>query len=401
MDPIRVALVLGTRPEAIKLAPVIRCLKGRPAEFQTIVVVTAQHRQMLDQVLSCFRIVPDFDLDLMEPNQGLAHLTARVVTAVEAKLQDLSPDVLMVQGDTTTAFCAALAAFYKKIPVAHVEAGLRSHNRENPFPEEVNRRLASVLTSVHLAPTPLARQHLLKEGIPEDEIAVTGNTVVDALHQLLDVPFSFDRTALAGIPWNDHRVVLVTSHRRESWGHELENICLALKDLVAAFPDLYVLYPVHLNPNVGATVHRMLGRVERVQLTEPLNYVTFINAIRQSTLILTDSGGVQEEAPTFRKPLVVLRPVTERPEAFQAGMARVAGTSRERIFSEAARILSRPDLYRAMTQGENPYGDGRAADRIARALGRWARHERPLLLERDEFTPAHSRLASEALTTTP
>jgi len=380
----RVVIVLGTRPEAIKLAPVIRALRRR-GEVETIVVSTGQHRQMLDQVLARFELVPDRDLDLMQPNQSLPDLTSRALAAMSGVLGELSPGLLMVQGDTTTAFVAALAAFYRKIPVAHVEAGLRSRDTRNPFPEEINRRLASVLTDIHFAPTSLSRRNLLGEGVGSDAIAVTGNTVVDALHTLLEAPFSFEATPLAEIPLEGHRVILVTSHRRESWGSDLENICLALRDLVETHPDVRVVYPVHMNPNVRTTVHSLLDGVDRIHLTEPLDYLTFINLLRRSYLILTDSGGVQEEAPTLRKPLLLLRMVTERPEAFELGMAKVVGTGHDDIFFEASRLLSDASAYREMTGDRNPYGDGRAGERIAAAIGRWMRDERPLLSPEEEL----------------
>ncbi len=321
----------------------------------------------------------------MQPNQSLPDLTSRALAAMSGVLGELSPGLLMVQGDTTTAFVAALAAFYRKIPVAHVEAGLRSRDTRNPFPEEINRRLASVLTDIHFAPTSLSRRNLLGEGVGSDAIAVTGNTVVDALHTLLEAPFSFEATPLAEIPLEGHRVILVTSHRRESWGSDLENICLALRDLVETHPDVRVVYPVHMNPNVRTTVHSLLDGVDRIHLTEPLDYLTFINLLRRSYLILTDSGGVQEEAPTLRKPLLLLRMVTERPEAFELGMAKVVGTGHDDIFFEASRLLSDASAYREMTGDRNPYGDGRAGERIAAAIGRWMRDERPLLSPEEEL----------------
>lgn len=381
----RIAVVIGTRPEAIKMCPVIQALSSRAGEFETIVVATAQHRRMLDQVLSHFRIVPDVDLDLMRPNQNLTDLTARMLKTMAATLGDLRPDLLLVQGDTTTVFTAALAAFYLKIPVGHVEAGLRSHDIHNPFPEEVNRRLTTVLTDIHLAPTSLARDKLLLEGIPGGRIVVTGNTVVDALQTLLASPFNFSDTALADIPLSEHRVVLVTSHRRESWGQELQNTCLALRELTERFADLLVIYPVHLNPNVQQTVTSLLAGVERIHLTEPLDYLTFINLMRHSHLILTDSGGVQEEAPSLHKPLLVLRKVTERPEAFQAGLSKIIGTSRQAIVTEVSRLLTDPAAYRLMSSGKNPYGDGKASERIAEVISRWSRGLYPLLAPEQEF----------------
>lgn len=388
----RIAVVMGTRPEAIKMAPVVHALR-RCARFETIVVATAQHRQMLDQVLSIFRIEPDVDLDLMRQDQSLSELASRVLTTMDATLQELRPDLLMVQGDTTTVFATAVTAFHRHIPVAHVEAGLRSHDLRNPFPEEMNRRLTSVLTQIHLAPTPLAGQELERESIPVERIVVTGNTVVDALHQLLAEPFEWRGTPLDGIPFDGKRLLVVTSHRRESWGQDLENTCLALRDLVGRFPDLLVVYPVHLNPNVRKTVMTILAGTERIHLTEPLDYFTFINLIRRCHLILTDSGGVQEEAPTLGKPLLVLRKLTERPEAFHAGLSKVVGNSREVIVAEACRLLEDERAYRAMVSSDNPFGDGRAAERILKALDRWASGRSPLLEATEQFAPIKTFVA--------
>jgi UDP-N-acetylglucosamine 2-epimerase (non-hydrolysing) len=391
----RVAVVLGTRPEAIKLAPVIRALRRKAPEIVVHVIVTGQHRQMLTQVLQRFHITPDVDLAVMRPNQSLTGLTGRVLRAIDALLGRISPDVLMVQGDTTSAFATALAGFYHRIPVAHVEAGLRSDDLQNPYPEEANRRLLSIVTRLHLAPTRRAADALVREGAPRDLVAVTGNTVVDALQTLLDRPCSFEGTSLEGLDLDGRRIVLVTSHRRESWGRDLEQICLAIRDLVRMFPDVAAVYPVHLNPNVQATVRRLLEGAERVHLTEPLDYLTFINLAKRSFVILTDSGGIQEEAPTLGKPLLLLRRVTERPEAFEAGRAAVAGTSRTEIVGAASQLLTDPDRYRAMARGDNPYGDGRAAERIVRALQRWREGRRPLLAPEHEFRPNDRRLAPQ------
>jgi UDP-N-acetylglucosamine 2-epimerase (non-hydrolysing) len=377
---------MGTRPEAIKMAPVVQALRRHGHAFETVVVATAQHRQMLDQVLSIFRITPDVDLDLMRQDQSLSGLASRVLTTMDATLHDLRPDLLMVQGDTTTVFATTVAAFHRHIPVAHVEAGLRSHDLRNPFPEEMNRRMTSVLTGIHFAPTSLARSELIRENIPDERIVVTGNTVVDALHQLLTEPFDARGTPLAGIPFEGHRLLVVTSHRRESWGQDLENTCLALRDLVERFPDLLVVYPVHLNPNVRKTVMSILAGAQRIHLTEPLDYFTFVNLMRQSRLILTDSGGVQEEAPTLGKPLLVLRKLTERPEAFQAGLSRVVGNSRVAIVEEASRLLEDEKAYSAMVSPLNPFGDGHAAERILLALSRWASGRLPLLGREEEFS---------------
>lgn len=381
----RVAVVMGTRPEAIKMAPVVHALRDCPRSFETIVVATAQHRQMLDQVLSIFGITPDVDLDLMRKDQSLSELAARVLTTMDHTLRELRPDLLMVQGDTTTVLATAIAAFHLQIPVAHVEAGLRSHDLRNPFPEEMNRRQTSVVTSLHLAPTPLARRELIREGTSAQHIAVTGNTVVDALDQLLRAPFDLNGSPIADIPFDGHRVLVVTSHRRESWGQDLENTCFALRDLVERFPDLLVVYPVHLNPNVQTTVLRILEGAPRIRLLPPLDYFTFVNLMRRCHLILTDSGGVQEEAPTLGKPLLVLRKLTERPEAFAAGLSKVVGNSRDAIVAEAGRLLEDAAAYRRMVSSDNPFGDGQAAQRIVLALQRWFSGRVPLLESHEEF----------------
>jgi len=381
----RIAIVLGTRPEALKLVPLILALRREPELFETSVIATAQHREMLDQVLSLFQISPDVDLDLMRPNQTLAELTGSVLEKVARRLAADRPDLVVVQGDTTTAFTAALAAFYARIPIAHVEAGLRSRDLENPFPEEANRRLTAVVADIHLAPTPLARRRLMKEGVPRRKIVVTGNTIVDTLRGLLEGGARTTRSI--EWPFNGGQVLVVTSHRRESWGHDLESICRALRDLVARFPDLVVVFPVHLNPNVREPVNRMLAGVERIHLISPLDYIGFVDLMRRAYVILTDSGGIQEEGPTLGKPLLVLRRVTERPEAFRAGLAKLVGTDRETIVTQVGRLLTDPIAYHEMSTGINPYGDGRAAERIVEALTRWFNGRRPLLHRAREFRP--------------
>lgn len=384
-NPCRVIAVLGTRPEAIKLALVIHELRRRSTEFETAVVHTGQHRTMLDQALQHFKIKPDFDLDVMRTNQTLSMLTCRVVDTVENACLRFKPNIVLVQGDTTTAFGSALAAYYCKIPVGHIEAGLRSHDIYNPFPEEANRRLVSVVTEIHFAPTALSRDALLAEGVSAAKIVVTGNTVVDALRGLGNLPHSWENTPLAGIPADDKRLLLVTSHRRESWGSDQENMCLALKDLVSLHPDIRVIYPVHMNPNVRSTINALLGGVERIHLTEPLDYLTFVSLLRRCFIVLTDSGGIQEEAPTFHKPVLVLRKLTERPEASQFGMAKIVGMSRKGIFAEAERLLSDGEEYKYMSEGDNPYGDGRASERIVEAITRWHQGKSPLLDAEKQF----------------
>lgn len=381
-----IGVVFGTRPEAIKLAPVIFELKNH-GEFEPVLISTAQHRQMLDQVMNVFGIQPDIDLNLMTHNQPLSGIAARVLEAMDGVLQSRQFDLLIVQGDTTTAFAAALAAFFRKIPVAHVEAGLRSRDLLNPFPEEANRRLASVVTQFHFAPTTLARENLLGEGVNSESVFVTGNTVVDAARILVERGVA-DQALPAGIPDDGSRLILMTSHRRESWGPELENICLAVRDLVEQFPDVRVVYPVHLNPNVRGTVNTLLQGIDRVHLTEPMDYFGFLSMLRRSYLVLTDSGGVQEEAPTFGKPVLVLRKVTERPEASLRGLSVIVGTSRKRIVEEASSLLSQPEVYRRMSEAASPYGDGLASDRIVKAIGRWFRGEQPVLDELEQFDVA-------------
>jgi UDP-N-acetylglucosamine 2-epimerase (non-hydrolysing) len=378
-----IGVVFGTRPEAIKVAPVIFELQKRKEEFEPVLIATSQHRHMLDQVLDVFGIRPDLDLDLMQPNQSLSGITCRVLQASEETFKKLALDFLLVQGDTTTAFAAALGAFYRKIPVGHIEAGLRSRDIFNPYPEEVNRRLAGVVTELHFAPTPLARENLLAENVATEKVMVTGNTVVDAVETLLQLK-AIHHPLPADIP-DEGRMVLVTSHRRESWGIELENICGAIRELVELFPDVHVVYPVHMNPNVRKTVDARLRGVDRIHLTEPLDYFQFLGLLQRCYLVLTDSGGVQEEAPVFGKPVLVLRKVTERPEAAMLGLSRVVGTSQEAIVTEASRLLANELEYRVMAEGGNPYGDGRAAERIVEALSRWFRGERPLLEAWQEF----------------
>lgn len=386
MDKKTIAVVFGTRPEAIKMAPVIKELQTRRAEFNPLVISTAQHRHMLDQVLNTFEIKADIDLNLMTHNQSLSGITQRVLEAMEGVLSEHKIDCLMVQGDTTTAFTAALSAFYKKVPVAHVEAGLRSRDLLNPWPEEANRKLAAVVTGLHLAPTAIARENLLAESVDPNTVVVTGNTVVDAAHWLVDRKKT-ECPLPEGVPENQ-RFILMTSHRRESWGAELENICDAITDIVAKFPDVHVVYPVHLNPNVRGTVQEKLSNVERVHLTQPMDYLQFVSLLRRCDIVLTDSGGVQEEAPTFGKPVLVLRKVTERPEAAMLGLSRIVGTSRERIVEEASALLTNQELYRSMSEAESPYGDGRASSRICTALSRWLHGSNPVLAEEEQFTYA-------------
>jgi len=385
----RIGIVFGTRPDAIKMAPVIFELRKRPSEFDPLIISTGQHRQMLDQVLQVFGVSVDIELDVMRHNQTLNGLTCRILGAMDDLLEKTPLDCLLVQGDTTTAFAAALAAFYRKVPVAHVEAGLRTRNLFQPWPEEGNRCLAAVVTQLHFAPTPLSRDNLLAESVSEHTVVVTGNTIVDSVEKLLELQ-TIDHPLPAGVPDDDSPLVLVTSHRRESWGVELENICQAILTLVERFPHIRVIYPVHLNPNVRATVEALLGNRDRIHLIAPVDYFQFLSLLRRSYLVLTDSGGVQEEAPIFHKPVLVLRKVTERPEASLIGMAKIVGTSREAIVREASKLLSSEFAYKEMAAGECPYGDGRAAARIAIALARWLEGERPVLHDSEQFQGAGS-----------
>lgn len=380
----RIGIVFGTRPDAIKMAPVVLELANRPDEFEAVVISTGQHRQMLDQVLQVFNVDVDIELDLMHHNQTLNGLTRRILEAMDSLLAETPLDCLLVQGDTTTAFAAALAAFYRKIPVAHVEAGLRSWDLSQPWPEEANRKLAAVVAQLHFAPTPLSRENLLAEAVPDADVVVTGNTIVDAVERLLEMQ-TIEHPLPEGVPDDGSKLVLLTSHRRETWGTELENICDSIIELVQRFPDIRVIYPVHLNPNVTSTVEARLGNRDRVHLVPPLDYFQFLSLLRRSYLVLTDSGGVQEEAPIFHKPVLVLRKLTERPEASRMGMAKVVGTAREVIVREASRLLSNEFAYKTMAAGDCPYGDGRAAARIATALSRWLDGEQPILHGSEQF----------------
>lgn len=365
----KVMVIFGTRPEAIKMAPVVRLLGQYASSLQRCVVVTAQHRSMLDQVLEIFDITPDYDLNLMQPDQSLASITARILTGMEPVLTREQPDLVLVQGDTTTAFIGGLTAFYHHIPVGHIEAGLRTHDNYNPFPEEINRHFLDVLSDLCFAPTGTARQELLDENIPDQRILVTGNTVIDALLIAANRPHEFQDPALRQIPFDEaHRVVLVTAHRRESLGGPMTDICLALRDLLEAHKDLQVIFPVHLNPNVRATVWSILHGVERAWLLDPLDYLDFVHLMKRSHLVVTDSGGIQEEAPALGKPVLVIREKTERPEAIELGTARLVGTTRQGIVAAASRLLDDPAEYARMQQAVNPYGDGQASARIVQAV---------------------------------
>ncbi len=358
----KTAVVFGTRPEAIKMAPVVKELERRKLDH--IVIVTAQHRQLLDQKLEIFKIKPHYDLNIMQANQDLTYITAAVLNEIKPVLVKEKPDVLLVQGDTTTTFAASLAAFYQKIRVGHVEAGLRTWNKFNPYPEEINRQLTTRITDYHFAPTEWAKQNLLREGISESSIYVTGNTVIDALLMIVDPNYRFTDAPLSTIDYANRKVVLLTSHRRENFGEPMHQIFSACKHLVESNPDVELIYPVHPNPNVRKAANEILAKVPRVHLIEPMEYRPFVQLMSKSYLILTDSGGVQEEAPTLGKPVLVLRKTTERPEAIEAGTGKLVGTDYETIVREAQLLLHDAAAYREMSTKNNPYGDGNSARRI-------------------------------------
>ena len=377
-----ILLVFGTRPEAIKMAPLVKKLQEMPEAFQTIVCVTGQHREMLDQVLRLFDITPDYDLNIMKPNQDLYDITSRILLGMRDVLREVQPDIVLVHGDTTTSMAAALAAFYQQIPVGHVEAGLRTGNIYSPWPEEMNRLITGRITTHHFSPTPLAKENLLREHVDEKQIIVTGNTVIDALQMVVKRlaedkalanevatkinQMGYDVQRLEG----SRRMVLITGHRRENFGEGFLNICHAIKHLAEQYKDVDFVYPMHLNPNVRKPVLEILGeKAENVFLIEPLDYLPFVYMMQHSTLILTDSGGVQEEAPGLGKPVLVMRDTTERPEAVEAGTVLLVGTNREKIEQGVSMLLDDADTYRRMSEAVNPYGDGLACERIVKKLG--------------------------------
>ncbi len=363
----KVLSIFGTRPEAIKMAPVIRELE-RSESIISRICVTAQHRQMLDQVLNLFGLKPDYDLNVMQESQSPTQVASVVLAKLEPILEVERPDWVLVQGDTTTVMAAALAAFYARVKVGHVEAGLRTFDKHQPFPEEINRRVAGVIADLHFAPTQRARQNLLREGIADELVRVTGNPVIDALHVVAGMSYDPGSGPLKDVPW-DKRLILVTAHRRESFGRPLEQVCLALQEIAKLYAgDAHIVYPVHLNPNVQEPARRILGAAPGITLTDPLEYLPLIYLMKKSTLVLTDSGGIQEEAPGLGKPVLVLREVTERPEAVEAGTVRVVGTDRARIVEWTQRLLDDSAEYDKMARAVNPYGDGLAAKRIASSL---------------------------------
>lgn len=386
-----ILLVFGTRPEAIKMAPLVKKLQSEPEKFKTVVCVTAQHRQMLDQVLHIFDITPSYDLDIMKPNQDLYDITSRVLLGMRDVLKEVKPDVVLVHGDTTTSTAAALAAFYQQIPVGHVEAGLRTHNVYSPWPEEMNRQITGRITTHHFAPTPLAKQNLLNENVKPEQIIVTGNTVIDALYMVVekikgDAKLQNELSDLlkeAGYDTsrldNNRRLVLITGHRRENFGDGFISMCTAIRDLAAKYPDVDFVYPMHLNPNVRKPIQQIFGNVNRKSdlgfqisdfkfnnlfFIEPLEYLSFVYLMEKSTIVLTDSGGIQEEAPGLGKPVLVMRDTTERPEALESGTVHLVGTNYDKIVSEVSTLLDDVEAYEKMSKAVNPYGDGRACSRI-------------------------------------
>ncbi|RJQ53059.1 MAG: UDP-N-acetylglucosamine 2-epimerase (non-hydrolyzing) [Actinobacteria bacterium] len=374
--------VIGTRPEAIKMAPVVAELSRRPDEVRSLVCLTGQHEEMLDQALELFDVPRDFDLDVMRPDQSLAELTANLLRALTPVVAETKPDWIVAQGDTTTVLVAALAALYERVPFAHVEAGLRTGDLAKPFPEEANRCVADRLSALHFAPTERSRQALLSEGCAAGKIFVTGNTVIDALRLILEKPCDWSSGPLNTLS-PDERIVLITAHRRESFGAPLRQMCEAIRALATRFGDVRFVYPVHLNPNVRAPVFELLSGLGNVLLLDPVDYLSLANLMSRSTLILTDSGGIQEEAPSLGVPVLVMREVTERPEGVEAGAVKLVGTGRDRIIAEASRLLTDDQAGTEMSRRANPYGDGRAAVRIVDALV----HGRP----KDEFQPGRDR----------
>ncbi len=364
----KIAVIFGTRPDTIKLAPVIQELCKFDQYFSLCLIATAQHREMLDDVLSIFSIQPNYDLNVMTPSQSLSSLTQQMLEKLDYVLTMENPDMIVVQGDTATTFTASLAAFYRKIPVLHIEAGLRTNNKRYPFPEEIYRRLTTHVADLHCTPTPNATKALLREGISRKQIRCSGNTVIDALRANINPNYTFSHEQLNGIVAQKERIVVITAHRRENWGEPLKNICLAIKTLAQKYSDVNFVFPIHLNPTVRKTVLEELDGIRNIHLLAPLNYSDFINLIAQSYAVITDSGGLQEEAPSLGKPVLVLREVTERPEAISFGTVRLVGTSTKKIVETADKLLSNKKFYRSMSAAVNPYGDGRASERIVNVM---------------------------------
>ena len=365
---IKVMTVFGTRPEAIKMAPIVLELQKHPDTIEPVVAVTAQHREMLDQVLNLFQIKPDHDLNIMAAGQTLFDITTRAMMGLDKVLTEEKPDIVLVHGDTTTTFAGALAAYYHQTAVGHVEAGLRTHNKYSPFPEEMYRRLTGCIADLNFAPTSTSKANLLAENVPPESIFVTGNTVIDALHHTVRDDFDFQEKSLKDVDFQNKRIILVTTHRRENLGEPMRHVYKALKQLTEEFDDVEVVFPVHKNPKVREVVNEELGGLAKVHLIDPLDYEPFANLMHKAHLILTDSGGVQEEAPALGKPVLVLRDTTERPEAVDAGTVKLIGTDRERVYEEAKKLLTDEAEYSRMAESVNPYGDGKAAARIIQAI---------------------------------
>lgn len=368
MSKIKVMTIFGTRPEAIKMAPLVKELEKHPDEIESIVCVTAQHRQMLDQVLEIFDIKPDYDLNIMKDRQTLVEIVTRALEGLDQIMKEAKPDIVLVHGDTSTTFVGSMAAFYNQIAVGHVEAGLRTYDKYAPYPEEINRRITGVIADMHFSPTEKNRQNLLNEGTKDETIYVTGNTVIDALKTTVREDYSFKDETLKAMPWDTKKVIVMTAHRRENLGEPLRNICSAVRELVEAFEDIEVVYPMHMNPAVREVANEILGNLDRVKLIEPVNADELHNAIKRGYLVLTDSGGLQEEAPSLGKPVLVLRNETERPEAVEAGTVKIAGVKKEDIVAMAKELLTDDVAYAKMAKAVNPYGDGFASERIVDAI---------------------------------
>ncbi len=367
MKKIKVMTIFGTRPEAIKMAPLVKELE-KNENIESIVCVTAQHRQMLDQVLEIFDIKPDFDLNIMKERQTLIGITTRGLEGLDSVMKEAQPDIVLVHGDTSTTFVGSLAAFYNQIAVGHVEAGLRTYDKYSPFPEEVNRRLTGVIADMHFAPTERNRDNLLRENVSDDTIYITGNTVIDALKTTVRSDYEFKDETLASMNWDSKKVIVMTAHRRENLGKPLENICNAVKRLVEEFEDIEVVYPVHMNPAVREVANKILGGLDRVKLIEPVNADELHNAISRGYMVMTDSGGLQEEAPSLGKPVLVMRNETERPEAVDAGTVKIAGVDEDTIYDMAKELICDENAYSRMAKAVNPYGDGFASERIVKAI---------------------------------
>lgn len=396
---IKVLSLVGTRPEAVKMAPVIEELKRCSDRIASKVCVTAQHREMLDSVLELFEIIPDYDLDVMRDNQTCSQVAAAIMSGLEPVLRIERPDWVLVQGDTTTVMSAALAAFHNGVNVGHVEAGLRTYDKHRPFPEEINRRAVGLVADLHFAPTTTAQANLLREGVSVDRIAVTGNSAIDAIRLIADVPYDWSSSPLVEIS-RDQRIALVTAHRRESFGAPLRNICRALRDVAERFEDVHVVYPVHPNPHVERPVRSILAGHPRITLVPPLDYLSLVQVMKSSYVVLTDSGGIQEEAPALGKPVLVLRDETERPEGVATGAARIAGTTREGVRDEFTRLLTDDLLYAQMASAVNPYGDGHAAARIVDALLSFGSYEHLTVAHAVDATVPRNGKASTNTTTT-